>query len=218
MRAEFYPLLQKRGSLLLMWLLIVVTLASPVADTYPHAGAGLAMTVLFSVMVGTRISANRRIVIRAVLPLCGVWIVMRLLEGFGFWPAACSFAAHAVGLLVSCTILWATFCRLETCEVESGVIAEAFISYLFIAVAFSQLFWLLNQAVADAFRPSLSPANGTDFLYFSMVTLSGVGYGGIVPLNRFVRLVASLESMAGIFYVAVVVARLAGIFHRKRID
>ena len=45
-------------------------------------------------------------------------------------------------------------------------------------------------------------------LYFSMITLSSVGYGGIVPVNPYVRLTAALESMIGIFYIAVVVARL----------
>jgi hypothetical protein len=215
-RAQLHRLLQRRGSLLLMWLLIAVTLASPIADDYPHAGAGLALTVLFGVLVGTRISANRTIMIRVVLPLSGLWIGTRLLEGFGYRPIVCNFAGHVIGLLLSCTILWAIFGRLRTCEVTSGVLAEAFISYLTIAIAFSQLFWLLNQAVTDAFRPSLLPAHGTDFLYFSMVTLTGVGYGGIVPLNSFVRLVAALETMAGIFYVAVVVARLAGIFHRTK--
>ena len=196
-RAEIRGLLQRRSSLLLMLVLIAVTLASPVADEYPHAGAGLALTVLFSVLVGTRLSANRRIVIGAVLPLSCLWIGVRLLEGFRYRPAVCNFAAHAIGLLVSCTLLWAIFDRLKTCEVTSGVLAEAFSTYLIIAVAFSQLFWLLNRSVADAFRPSLSWAHGTDFLYFSMVTLSGVGYGGIVPLNPFVRLVAAFETMAG---------------------
>jgi voltage-gated potassium channel len=41
-----------------------------------------------------------------------------------------------------------------------------------------------------------------------MITLSSVGYGGILPLNPYVRLIAALESLIGIFYIAVVVARL----------
>ena len=41
-----------------------------------------------------------------------------------------------------------------------------------------------------------------------MITLSSVGYGGILPINPYVRMVAALESVAGIFYVAVVVARI----------
>jgi hypothetical protein len=46
------------------------------------------------------------------------------------------------------------------------------------------------------------------FLYFSMMTISGVGYGGILPINPYLRLIAALETITGIFFVAVVVARL----------
>jgi hypothetical protein len=40
------------------------------------------------------------------------------------------------------------------------------------------------------------------------MTISGVGYGGILPINPYLRLIAALETMLGIFFVAVVVARL----------
>jgi hypothetical protein len=36
-------------------------------------------------------------------------------------------------------------------------------------------------------------------LYFSVITLSGVSYGGIIPVNPYVRLIAALENMIGIF-------------------
>ena len=52
-------------------------------------------------------------------------------------------------------------------------------------------------------------------LYFSMITLSSVGYGGIVPVNPYLRITAALESMIGIFYVAVVVARLVSAYRPK---
>lgn len=41
-----------------------------------------------------------------------------------------------------------------------------------------------------------------------MVTLSRVGYGDIVPADHFMRIIAGLEIISGIFYIAVVVARL----------
>ena len=45
------------------------------------------------------------------------------------------------------------------------------------------------------------------FLYFSMVTLTTLGYGDIVPLSPVARMVASLESAAGVLYIAITVAR-----------
>jgi hypothetical protein len=43
-----------------------------------------------------------------------------------------------------------------------------------------------------------------------MTTLSSVGYGDVVPVDPFIRIVSALEGMLGVFYVAVVVARLVG--------
>jgi hypothetical protein len=56
------------------------------------------------------------------------------------------------------------------------------------------------------------------FLYFSLVTLSTVGFGDIVPLTGPPRGLATLEGIVGQFYMAVLVARLVGLYavHSER--
>ena len=109
---------------------------------------------------------------------------------------------------LSCSILWAIFDDFHSrLRDPRSAIAEAFISYLLIAAAFSQLYWILNRFIDHAFNQIILPSQSGTLLYFSMVTLTSVGYGGIVPVNPYV-LVAALESMSGIFFVAIVVARL----------
>jgi Ion channel len=218
MRKNIDDLLAQRGSICLMWVLVAVTVASPIADTYPHIGAALALLVLLSVLMGARLSANRRIVVWLVLPTAGLWILARLLEGLGNRPHLYNLLAHLLGLALSCSILWAIFERLGTPQVTAGVIAEAFISYLMIAIAFSQLYWLLNELITDGFNQKISSTNSSEFLYFSMITITSVGYGGIIPVNPFVRIIAAFESMIGIFYVALVVARLVSLYRPVRGD
>jgi hypothetical protein len=43
------------------------------------------------------------------------------------------------------------------------------------------------------------------------VTLTTLGYGDVLPLNTRVRSLAVLEAVAGVFYVAVLVARLVSL-------
>ena len=212
MRKQLDTFLRRRGSLVLMWLVIGETLASPIADRYPHIGAAMALIVGLGVLLGARLSVNRAIVIRVVLPLSSLWILARLAEGFGSGQHIYNLVSHSVGLTLSCAILWALLDRLHTSEVTSSVIAEAFISYLIIAISFSQLYWILNEVVANSFNQKVTAAQGAELLYFSMITLTSVGYGGIVPVDPFVRLIAALESMTGIFYVAIVVARLVSAY------
>ena len=212
MRKQLDTFLLRHGSLVLMWLVVAETLASPVADRYPHVGAAMALIIVLGVLLGARLSVNKKIVVRVVLPLSGLWILARLAEGLSDGPHIYNLVSHSVGLVLSCAILWALFDRLHTSQVTSSVIAEAFISYLIIAVSFSQLYWILNELVADSFNQKVTPTKSAEFLYFSMITLTSIGYGGIVPVNPFVRIIAALESMTGIFYVAIVVARLVSAY------
>ena len=71
----------------------------------------------------------------------------------------------------------------------------------------------MNDLVPGSFNQYIAPRYNTEFLYFSMVTLTTIGYGGIAPVNPFVRIVAGFEGMSGIFYIAVVVARIVSSFH-----
>ena len=49
------------------------------------------------------------------------------------------------------------------------------------------------------------------FHYFSLATLTSVGYGDISPVRGPMTIVAMLETVFGQFYIAVVVAQLVGI-------
>jgi hypothetical protein len=48
------------------------------------------------------------------------------------------------------------------------------------------------------------------FSYFSLVTLSTLGYGDITPLTPLARSLSSLEAVVGQLYIAVLIARLVG--------
>jgi voltage-gated potassium channel len=212
MRKQIDTFLLRRGSLVLMWLVIAETLASPIADRYPHIGAAMALIIVLGVLLGARLAVNKKIVIRVVVPLSGLWILARLAEGLSNGQHSYNLISHSVGLTLSCAILWALFDHLHASQVTSSVIAEAIVSYLVIAISFSQLYWILNELVINSFNQKITAAESAEFLYFSMITLTSIGYGGIVPVNPFVRLIAALESVTGIFYVAIVVARLVSAY------
>ena len=55
----------------------------------------------------------------------------------------------------------------------------------------------------------------SELLYFSLVTLTTVGYGDIVPIAGEVRMLAALEAIAGVLYVAITVALLVSGYKRR---
>ena len=58
----------------------------------------------------------------------------------------------------------------------------------------------------------------TDLLYFSLVTLSTIGYRDIVPLSGEARILAALEGVTGVLYIAITVTLLVGRFRSEFSD
>jgi len=203
----------QHGIKILMWALVAEMLASPLADNHPRAGVVLGFAVLLMVLAGIGQIANRTIVRRTVFPIAAVWMITRIFEAFGNRRETYANLSPMVGLLLSVSILWALFNHFTyNFRNKRNAIPEAFIGYLVIATAFAQAYWIMNRFVDHPFNQAIPPTQNGTFLYFSMVTLTSVGYGGIVPVNPYVRIIAALESMAGIFFIAVVVARLVSTY------
>jgi ion channel len=56
-----------------------------------------------------------------------------------------------------------------------------------------------------------------ELLYFSLVTLSTIGYGDVFPIQGEVRMLAALEGIVGVLYIAITVALLVSAY-RPRSD
>jgi Ion channel len=209
-------LVEEYRSEVLMWSLVAAMLASPLVDRDRSIGGLLAIVQLVLLFVGASYLANRRIVRRVVVPVAVLWFASRLLEAFGDINRSYAHFAPIAGLALSCTVLWALLDRFGSISrVTRSVISEAVISYLVIAIAYSQLYWLLDHFVSNAFSRTIPFGQSGTFLYFSMITLSGLGDGSIFPTNPYVRLVAAFENMTGLFFLAVVVARLVSSYRAR---
>jgi Ion channel len=86
------------------------------------------------------------------------------------------------------------------------------------------LLWATLYLAMDAVSPgsirigSHTAERQTDLLYFSLVTLSTIGYGDIVPLSGEARILAALEGVTGVLYIAITVALLVGRFRNDVSD
>lgn len=99
--------------------------------------------------------------------------------------------------------------------VTTGAITKAVVTYLLIAIAFAYLYELLQLSQPGSFSGIPLGAGsgplGDALLYFSLVSLTTVGYGDIVPVSSLARPVAALEGAVGTIYIAVIIARLVAL-------
>jgi len=54
-----------------------------------------------------------------------------------------------------------------------------------------------------------------DALYLSITVLTSTGFGDIAPLTRQARGICMIEQIAGVLFVAILIARLAGVYPPK---
>ena len=82
--------------------------------------------------------------------------------------------------------------------------------------------WFALYSAIDVFWPGSIQHNGaavtyrrSELLYFSLVTLSTIGYGDVVPIHGEVRMLAALEGVTGVLYIAITVALLVSAYKQQ---
>ncbi len=83
-------------------------------------------------------------------------------------------------------------------------------AYLFLGAAFGGVYQFAEILHPGSFSLPGATHPGSQFLYFSFVTLSTVGYGDVLPVGPLVRSLAVLEALAGQLYLVLVVSRFVG--------
>ena len=84
--------------------------------------------------------------------------------------------------------------------------------------------WAALYGVMEALQPGSFQLGGqvtdrqSDLIYFSLVTLSTIGYGDIVPVTGEARMLAALEGVTGVLYIAITVAILVSGYRRTSSD
>ena len=93
-------------------------------------------------------------------------------------------------------------------RVTAEIIAASLCVYLLMGLT-----WALSYSLADSFQASSFQTvqiSFWDLVYYSFATLTTSSYDGIAASSRLTKSLACVESIAGQFYVAVLVSRLVG--------
>ena len=99
-------------------------------------------------------------------------------------------------------------------SVNIEVLCASISAYLMLGLMWTMAYWLVDQLTPGAFAFNAGPRsmNGFNGFYFSFITLSTVGYGDITPVSKVARMLAAMEAMTGLLYVAVLIARLVALY------
>ncbi len=102
-----------------------------------------------------------------------------------------------------------------TNKISANRIIGAICVYLLIGVIWSLFYSLLEVGVPGSFKGLMEQSSADwspDWVYYSFVTLTTLGYGDITPLTFSARALSYFEAIVGQFYLAVLVAGLVGAY------
>jgi hypothetical protein len=119
-------------------------------------------------------------------------------------------------LLFFSYVTWSQLRSLLKQRVVTGETISMSISiYLLLGLCWGLLYIVIFTRHPEAFSFGTSPGVSEQhmfpiFIYFSLTTLSTIGFGDITPLSLQARYAAVAEGITGQFYLAILVARLVG--------
>jgi hypothetical protein len=205
---------QARRDLLLLFSLLLIILL------YPALDRGEVRRMILGVLM--------------FAPLLLATVRMAQIKGW-VWPAALlmasavvcaalsifSYSAVVVGLKWAILSAFFGICAIglfsylrKAHTIGEGHLYTAASIYLLLGLQWFAMYSAIDVLVPGSFKHSTSGVvdRHTELLYFSLITLSTVGYGDVVPLHGEVRILAALEGVTGVLYVAITVALLVSAY------
>src|SRR5882724_6650492 len=188
-------------------------------------GGELIVSGLFSLVLlaGVVAVANRKRVLVVAIVLAIPAIVGRWINHFR--PDLIPPAVFLVAGLILIAFVVGNLLRfvLRAPSVNTEVLCGSISAYLMLGLMWTMAYWLVDQLTPEgAFSFNTNAGghsmNGFNAFYFSFVTLSTVGYGDITPVSKVARMLAAMEAMTGLLYMAILIARLVALYSSPKSD
>lgn len=213
--------MQQTNFFYLLIALLILLFAIPLADDLNLASAPLVRGMVFSVLL-----------------LVGIW---SLRGGGRFFKVGMAFVVAGVALnvmainphssflqfgsilsLIGFLLVAITYTMKQVAvsnEISVNRIVGAICVYLLLGVIWAMSYTIVELASPNSFSgfsPMQEQGWDSEWLYFSFVTMTTLGYGDILPISATARGLAYFQAIVGQFYIAVLVAGLVSAYVSRR--
>jgi hypothetical protein len=201
----------QRSRLLLISIVLFFVLPA-VSENHEVGRVCMVLILYITLVAATMELAEKRIVFWSAIPLAGASMVLLAVSHYFPTPALLIANALALAAFLSLVSISLFVYLGENGQITSGRIHVSVSVYFLMGLAWFSIYNLLNILQPGSFMEGGVPlppnTPWSTILYFSLTTLTTVGYGDIVAVKPAARMFAMLEATAGVLYVAITVARL----------
>lgn len=203
-------------------LVLLVCMIGIVSTAGRHPAAQYAVNAMFLALlvIGALASSTGNLARWSILVAAGLTAVIRIVLVYDTNPAlevaAFSLAVFALFSVAGLTIRH----LLASSQATYDTLAASLCAYGFLVAAWAAAYSLLEILQPGAFNYAgpevlhremrFGLGESATALYFSLVTITTLGYGDIVPATDAARLLAATEAFLGQAYIAILVAKLVG--------
>ncbi len=198
---------------------------------YPFTESGNTMILFLGqfvygsyIFIGILVTRNNPRLVRtlylAAIMLITAGIIYMFNQG-SVWAITITYVAYIIMYLIVTMILIRYL--FHTNEINRDVIYAAIAIYILLGAIFVPLYGLidtftliLSDGTVNAFTGSIAGEGvifaWQDFVYYSYVTLTTLGYGDILPATFLAKWAVTAEAIIGVLYITIVMARLVGLY------
>ena len=202
---------------LVLLLIVVSSVVAALADRAPFP---IPMPILFggTLLYALRTSgvSRRARMLAAMFVIGGVGLAIGSAVVTGRIGPGSVIDSGVACLLVVVTLAAVVRRLVQHPAVSASTLAGAVCIYLLVGLFFAFFFGLMSAIWSDPFFASRPNPGAFSFLYFSLSTLTTLGYGDLVPGTDLGRMLAVTEALFGQMYPVTVVALLVSNFGRER--
>jgi hypothetical protein len=203
-------------------LVLVVTLLALLASALSAEGSWTQLLALLpqsgALLLALHASGISPRAFRGALVAVLVGVVLAVVLFVASGGASYSTAAYHVlmGALVISALVAIARRLASQPRVTLQTVLGALCVYLFVGMLFGIVYSAIGTFARHPFFASGIQARGVDYLYFSFVTLTTVGYGDLTARGDLARMLAVTEALLGQIYLVTVVAVLVSNIGRHR--
>jgi hypothetical protein len=106
-------------------------------------------------------------------------------------------------------------------RVDANVLCAAVSGFLMLGLTWAPAYLAIARVNPLAFTLPSAPGASAELepfsaFYFCFITLCTVGYGDIAPVSKGARMLAVIEAITGLFYMAVLISRLVSMYSTSK--
>jgi hypothetical protein len=201
----------------LLLALLLLLIAYPFFEDLPWGDFALSSLVTFVLISALLAVGGRRGALAIGLLFILPALALHWLPHFTTIGREDTVPVASMALAIGYTIWQLMRFVLRAPHVNSEVLCSGISIYLLLGLFWAQLYVLVQNADAATFyfpyHPSMGlKLSGYDAVYLSFSTITTCNFGDIIPVSRYARSLTSLESLFGVLYVAVLIARLMALY------